>query len=88
MKDKAKTSQLVKEFGGSEKNTGAIEVQIAILTDDIERLKLHFQENKKDRHSKRGFLAKIEQRKKLLSYLQKTNYQSYLSLIAKLGIRK
>ncbi|OYD26919.1 small subunit ribosomal protein S15 [Mycoplasma testudineum] len=88
MKIKEEMLKVVSEFGGSEKNTGSTEVQIAILTHDIERLKVHFQVNKKDKHSMRGFLAKIAKRKKLLSYLQKNNYDSYLNLISKLGIRK
>lgn len=88
MKDKTQVKSIVKEFGKNEKNTGAAEVQVALLTNDIERLKLHFATNKKDLHSKRGFIAKIEKRKKLLSFLQSTNYDSYLQVIKKLGLRK
>ena len=81
-------SKLAKEFGGSEKNTGDTSVQIAILTNEIESLKKHFETNKKDNHSKRGFLAKIENRKKLLSYLKSTNFEKYQDTIKKLGLRK
>ncbi len=88
MVSKEKKLELIKEFGGNEKNSGSIEVQIAILTEDIENLKPHFLKNKKDLHSKRGFIAKIEQRKKYLVYLKENNYESYSSLIGKLGIRK
>lgn len=88
MVSKEKKLELIKEFGGSDKNSGSIEVQIAILTEDIENLKPHFLKNKKDLHSKKGFIAKIEQRKKYLIYLKENNYDSYSSLINKLGIRK
>lgn len=80
--------ELIKEFGKNEKNSGSIEVQIAILTEDIENLKPHFQKNPKDLHSKRGFIAKIEQRKKYLEYLKEKDYDSYAALIKKLNIRK
>ncbi|UUD37136.1 30S ribosomal protein S15 [Mycoplasmopsis californica] len=81
-------AKLVQKFGKDKKNTGAIEVQIALLTQDIETLKPHFQANPKDNHSKRGFMAKINKRKSLLAYLKRTNYDSYAKLIAELGIRK
>lgn len=85
----SKTKQeLIKKFGKNEKDSGSIEVQIAILTEDIENLKSHFTKNPKDLHSKRGFIAKIEQRKKYLEYLKVHNYDSYASLIKKLNIRK
>lgn len=80
--------ELIKEFGKDVKNSGSIEVQIAILTEDIENLKPHFQKNPKDLHSKRGFIAKIEQRKKYLEYLKEKDYDSYVTLIKKLNIRK
>lgn len=88
MVSKERKLELIKEFGGSSQNSGSIEVQIAILTEDIENLKPHFTKNPKDIHSKRGFIAKIEKRKKYLSYLKETNYDSYASLIKKLNIRK
>ncbi|WGI36850.1 30S ribosomal protein S15 [Mesomycoplasma lagogenitalium] len=88
MVTKERKKALTVEFGGNEKNTGAIEVQIAILTEDIESLKGHFTVNKKDKHSKRGFMAKVNKRKKLLAYLKETNFNSYKSTIEKLKIRK
>lgn len=88
MVSKERKAELIKEFGGSDKNSGSIEVQIAILTEDIENLKPHFTKNPKDLHSKRGFIAKIEQRKKYLEYLKEKNYDSYAALIKKLNIRK
>ena len=80
--------ELIKEFGKNEKDSGSIEVQIAILTEDIENLKPHFKKNPKDLHSQRGFIAKIEQRKKYLNYLKENNYESYSALIKTLNIRK
>lgn len=80
--------ELIKEFGHNEKDSGSIEVQIAILTEDIENLKPHFQKNKKDLHSQRGFIAKIEKRKKYLEYLKENNFESYSALIKKLNLRK
>lgn len=88
MVSKERKFELIKEFGGNEKNSGQIEVQIAILTEDIEKLKPHFLKNPKDLHSKRGFIAKIEKRKKYLAYLKENNYESYVALIKKLNIRK
>lgn len=88
MISKQQKAKLALEFGGSEKNTGLTEVQIAILTAEIEDLKPHFQANKKDIHSMRGFMAKIERRKALLNYLKNKDYDKYSVLIAKLGIRK
>lgn len=59
MISKEKKQELVLKFGGSQKNTGDTRVQIAILTEDIESLKKHFAVNKKDKHSMRGFIAKV-----------------------------
>ncbi|MGL4183575.1 MAG: 30S ribosomal protein S15 [Metamycoplasmataceae bacterium] len=88
MVSKERKLALTKEFGKSEKDTGAVEVQIAILTEDIENLKPHFLTNKKDLHSKRGFIAKINRRKKYLNYLKENNFASYQNVIKKLNLRK
>ena len=85
---KEEKAKLAKQFGGDAKNTGATEVQIAILTAEIEDLKPHFETNKKDKHSKKGFLAKIEKRKKLINYLKSEDFDKYQKTIKKLGIRK
>ncbi|NQZ66106.1 MAG: 30S ribosomal protein S15 [Mycoplasmatales bacterium] len=85
---KEKKLELIKKFGGSEKNTGDTAVQIAILTHDINSLSEHFAKNKKDLHSKRGFIAKIEKRKKLISYLKSQDFAKYQETIKALGIRK
>lgn len=88
MLTKEQKAKLAKEFGGSEKNTGATAVQIAILTKEIELLSEHFKNNKKDLHSQRGFIAKIEKRKALSNYLKSTDFVKYQEVISKLGIRK
>ena len=85
---KEQKQKIVVEFGGSEENTGLTEVQVAILTAEIEDLKPHFKTNKKDNHSMRGFIAKIEKRKSLLNYLKNKNFDKYKVLIKKLGLRK
>lgn len=85
---KEQKQELVKKFGGSEKNTGDTSVQIAILTYEINELTKHFETNKKDLHSKRGFIAKIEKRKKLISYLKSEDFNKYQELIKELGLRK
>jgi len=88
MVTKEQKIKIAKEFGGSEKNTGDTAVQIAILTAEIEDLKPHFAANKKDKHSMRGFIAKIEKRKKLISYLKNTDFARYQKTIKALGLRK
>ncbi|CAT04761.1 30S ribosomal protein S15 [Mesomycoplasma conjunctivae] len=88
MVSKEKKQELIKKFGGSLQNTGDVRVQIAILTEDIEKLKTHFLSNKKDKHSMRGFIAKVNKRKKLLSYLKEKNPVSYKETIEALNIRK
>ena len=85
---KERKAELVKEFGKDEKNTGATEVQIAILTDEINNLTEHLKENKHDYHSKRGLLMKVGKRRSLLDYLKKNNVVSYREVIKKLNLRK
>ena len=80
--------EIVKGFGKSEKNTGATEVQVALLTKKINHLSEHFKIHKKDHHSRRGLLGMINNRRKLLKYLKGKNEEEYQSLIKKLGLRK
>ncbi|WP_069096780.1 30S ribosomal protein S15 [Mesomycoplasma ovipneumoniae] len=88
MISKAKKQELILKFGKNAKNTGNTAVQIAILTEDIEKLKVHFEKNKKDKHSMRGFIAKVNKRKKLLSYLKQKSFETYKETIEALNIRK
>ena len=85
---KEKTATIFTEFGGSAKNTGSIEGQIAQLTERISQISNHLQENKKDFSTHRGLMVMVGKRKSLLNYLQKHNLTGYRQLIEKLGIRK
>jgi small subunit ribosomal protein S15 len=85
---KEKTASIFTEFGGSAKNTGSIEGQIAQLTERISQISGHLQQNKKDFSTHRGLMIMVGKRKNLLNYLQKHNLTGYRQLIEKLGIRK
>lgn len=85
---KVEKQQIIKEFARDEKNTGSTEVQIAILTKEIEKLTAHLKEHKHDYHSNRGLLMKVGQRRSLLKYLAKTDVQKYREVVKKLGLRK
>lgn len=85
---KSKKEELVKEFAKNEKDTGSAEVQIAILTEEINALTKHLEEHKHDYHSRRGLLKKVGRRKSLLAYLAKKDVNSYREVIKKLGLRK
>ena len=80
--------ELIDTYKTHESDTGSPEVQIAILTENILNLTSHFKEHKKDHHSRRGLLKMVGQRRKLLSYLKKTDVTRYSTLIEKLGIRR
>ena len=79
---------IIKEFARDEKDTGSPEVQIAILTHEINALTEHLKNNKQDKHSKRGLLIKVGRRKKLLEYLKNNDVKSYREVIKKLNLRK
>ena len=81
-------SAIVKEYQRDAKDTGSVEVQVAILTEEIKVLTEHLKEHKHDYHSKRGLLQKVGKRRSLLDYLKRTDVQRYRELIAKLGLRK
>lgn len=83
-----KKANIFKNFGGSEKNTGSIEGQIALLTERINSISGHLKQNKKDFSTHRGLMKMVGRRKRLLQYLSRTNLESYRSLIEKLGLRK
>ncbi|MGB1238060.1 MAG: 30S ribosomal protein S15 [Pseudomonadales bacterium] len=83
-----KKAQIVADFGRSEGDTGSSEVQVALLTANIETLQGHFKSHKHDHHSRRGLIRMVNQRRKLLDYLKKTNADSYLALIKRLGLRR
>ena len=85
---KEKKATVITNFTGSEKNTGSIEGQIALLTERISQISNHLQANKKDFSTHRGLMQLVGKRKRLLNYLQKTNLTGYRQLIEKLGLRK
>ncbi|EFA71956.1 30S ribosomal protein S15 [Cylindrospermopsis raciborskii CENA303] len=79
--------ELISGFQVHETDTGSADIQIAMLTERINRLSQHLQANKKDHSSRRGLLKMIGERKRLLNYIQKNNSDKYQSLISRLGIR-
>lgn len=85
---KERKAELVKKFGKDAKNSGATEVQIAILTEEINDLTEHLKVHIHDFHSKRGLLKKVGKRRSLLDYLKKNDVVSYRELIKELNIRK
>ena len=76
------------EFQRHDRDTGSSEVQIAILSKEIEALTEHLKANKQDHSSRYGLLRKVQNRRNLLDYLKRTNEASYKELIKKLGIRR
>ncbi|MFW6214369.1 MAG: 30S ribosomal protein S15 [Alkalispirochaetaceae bacterium] len=80
--------QVVEQYGVNEKDTGATEVQIALLTSRIEHLTEHLRTHKKDHHSRRGLLKMVGQRRRLLKYLRRKDLDGYRELLKKLGLRK
>lgn len=85
---KERKAELVKKFGKSENDTGSVQVQVALLTEQIVALTAHLKANKKDAASQRGLMKLVGQRRSLLAYLQRTDREAYLKLIAELGLRK
>ncbi|MFP5384552.1 MAG: 30S ribosomal protein S15 [Bacteriovoracia bacterium] len=83
-----RTAELTAKFGGSAKNSGSVEVQVAILTERIKNLTSHFEKNKKDHSGMRGLMKMIGQRRSLLKYLNTKDEARYNKLIAELGLRK
>lgn len=84
----AEKAKIVGEYQQAQNDTGSPEVQVALLSQRISVLTEHFKENKKDHHSRRGLLAMVSQRRKLLDYLKRKNADRYQSLIERLGLRK
>lgn len=88
MLTKEQKREIILKYGGSEKNTGSPEVQIAILTARINDLTKHFDEHKKDNHSRMGLLKMVGKRRRLLNYLMKKDIERYRKIIEELNIRK
>jgi small subunit ribosomal protein S15 len=85
---KEKKTEIIKQYGGNEKNTGSPEVQIAMLTERINSLSGHFGKHVKDHSSRRGLLKMVNKRKRLLAYLQKVDMERYRKIIEQLDLRK
>ena len=79
---------IVKEYQREEGDTGSPEVQVALLTANINGLQSHFGDHKKDHHSRRGLIRMVNQRRKLLDYLKSKDTARYAELIKRLGLRR
>ncbi|AGT30433.1 30S ribosomal protein S15 [Geobacillus subterraneus] len=80
--------EIIEQFKVHENDTGSPEVQIAILTEQINNLNEHLRVHKKDHHSRRGLLKMVGKRRNLLAYLRKKDVARYRELIGKLGLRR
>lgn len=80
--------KIIGEFAQTKGDTGSPEVQVALLSAQIERLSKHLQDHKKDTHSRRGLLAMVAKRRRLLSYLENKDKKRYEELIKKLGLTR
>jgi len=85
---KEKVSSIITRFGQNEKDTGASEVQIALLTERINQLTEHCKQFKKDKSSQRGLLILVGKRRRILKYIQRSNLEKYRSILKELGLRK
>lgn len=81
-------NEIINEFKVHENDTGSTEVQIAVLTEEIEILNTHLRKHKRDHHSRRGLLKMVGKRRNLLNYLRDRDVQSYRDLIEKLDLRR
>ena len=84
---KESKQEIISKFAINKKDTGSAEVQIAVISERIKNLTDHFKNHKHDNHSKRGLLALVNKRKKLLSYLSKKDNSKYKKIIKELNIR-
>ena len=80
--------EIIKSLKINSKDVGSSEVQIGLLSEKIDNLSNHFKKNKNDKHSTRGLLKAVNQRKRLLAYLRRKNQDSYIRILTKLNLRK
>jgi small subunit ribosomal protein S15 len=85
---KEETTSIVSKFGKNEKDTGASEVQIALLTERINQLTGHCKQFKKDKSGQRSLLILVGKRRRMLKYIQRVNLEKYRSILKELGLRK
>ena len=83
-----KKDSIIKDYAQSEGDTGSPEVQVALLTANINELQSHFKEHIHDHHSRRGLIRMVNSRRKLLDYLKRKNLERYSALIKRLGLRR
>jgi small subunit ribosomal protein S15 len=81
-------AEIVREYALTEGDTGSPEVQVALLTNNINHLQDHFKEHNQDHHSRRGLIRMVNTRRKLLDYLKRKDVDRYTSLIKRLGLRR
>ncbi len=81
-------AEIIKEYQVEEGDTGSPEVQVALLTHNVNKLQEHFREHNKDHHSRRGLIRMVNQRRKLLDYLGSKDASRYSELIKRLGLRR
>lgn len=81
-------AKIIAEFGRDANDSGSTEVQVALLSAQINHLQGHFAEHKKDHHSRRGLLRMVSQRRSLLDYLKHKDVARYVKLIERLGLRR
>ena len=86
--EKEDKQKIIDKYKVQENDTGSSEVQVALLTEKINKLNEHLKKNKKDHHSRRGLVMMVGKRKRLLKYLQDNELERYKKLIKKLGLRK
>jgi small subunit ribosomal protein S15 len=79
---------IIKDYAQGEGDTGSPEVQVALLTANINELQSHFKEHIHDHHSRRGLIRMVNSRRKLLDYLKRKNLERYATLIKRLGLRR
>ncbi len=87
MLTKESKTKIVKSFGTSDKDTGSPEVRVALLSEQINQLTAHLQLHKKDIHSRRGLIIMVAERRKLLNYLKKKNFDTYQQMLSKVGLK-
>ena len=87
MLSKVEKTQIIKDYARFEGDTGSVEVQVAVLTAQINRLTEHLKDHKKDFHSQRGLLKMVGTRRKLLRYLKDKDFNRYKKLIERLELR-
>jgi small subunit ribosomal protein S15 len=83
-----KKTQVIKDFSRDANDTGSPEVQVAVLSERIKNLTEHLGDHKKDFHSRRGLLAMVSKRRRLLDYLKSKDQSRYETLIQRLGLRR